>query len=87
MYVSSITPCNTKVSSISVLLTIEFHFQDCQARSIYLLSLPSKNTSSPPFEPLYFKFANVASLKQIKAAFDMSSILEMTKQHLYISTF
>ena len=79
MCATSITSCNAKVSAVSVLLTTLFNFRDCQARSIYLLSLLSKNTRSVPCEPPHFTFANEASLKQIKAFFDMSSIFENDK--------
>ena len=74
-----------------MLLTTCFNFQEYQARSANSPSFPSKNTSSPPCEPPHFKFANEASLKQIKAAFYMSSIsgndktaylrLVLTKRH------
>ena len=46
-------------------------FLDSQVKSIYLLSPPSKNTSSRACEPPHE--SHEALLKQIKAAFDMSS--------------
>ena len=47
----------------------------------------SITSNAAKVEPPHFKFANEASLKQIKAAFDISfwkchQFLEMTKQHL-----
>ena len=74
MYATSITSFNAKASVVSVLLTTCFNFADSQIRSVYLLSLPSKYTSSLSFELLCFKFANDVLLKQVKAAFSMSSI-------------
>ena len=70
MHATSIISCN----AVSVLLTTFFNFRDGHAKSIYLLSLLSKITRSPPCEPPHYKFTNEALLKQIKAAFDMSSI-------------
>ena len=74
MYATSTLSCNVKILAACVLLTTYFNFWDCQTISLYPLSLPYKNASSPPCKPPHFKFQNDALLKDIKTAFDMSSI-------------
>ena len=62
---NSIASCRASASAVKVIFTTLFNFLDCQVSGIYLPFDPSKNIIKPPSEPLYFKFANEASLELI----------------------